>query len=67
MTDFLALILAAALFGLYFLPWAVALGKERVNTAAIGVANLFLGWTFIGWVLCLVWAMIEPPTQRRRY
>jgi len=28
------------------------------NTHAIFVLNLFLGWTFIGWVLALVWAFV---------
>ena len=26
------------------------------STAAIFAANLFFGWTLIGWLLCLVWS-----------
>ena len=51
-------LLLVALFALfiYFLPTIVAANRGHKNTFAIGVANLFLGWTFLGWVVCLVWA-----------
>ena len=42
---------------LYVLPWAIAKGREHKNTAAICALNLLLGWTFIGWVVALVWAL----------
>ncbi len=44
-------------FVLYFLPSIVALGRSKRDTAAIFVLNLFLGWTAIGWVIALVWAL----------
>lgn len=43
-------------FVLYFLPVIVALVKSRRDTLSICLLNLFLGWTFIGWVVALVWA-----------
>lgn len=39
---------------LYFLPSIV--GRRKNNALAIFVLNLFLGWTFVGWVVALVWA-----------
>jgi len=45
------------LVGLYFLPTMV--GWKKRNAGAIFVLNLFLGWTFIGWVAALVWALCE--------
>ena len=42
---------------LYFLPAIVAGFRDHRNTGAVFVLNLFLGWTFIGWVIALVWAM----------
>ena len=42
------------ILAIYFLPTIVGQGKK--NWTAISVLNLFLGWTFIGWVVALVWA-----------
>ncbi|MBU3632077.1 superinfection immunity protein [Polynucleobacter sp. AP-Feld-500C-C5] len=44
---------------LYFLPFAIAFNKKRANTGAIFALNLFLGWSLIGWVVALVWALKE--------
>jgi Superinfection immunity protein len=41
----------------YFLPGIVAIGREHPNTTSIFVLNLFLGWTLVGWVIALVWAV----------
>jgi hypothetical protein len=30
---------------------------KRANTGAIFALNLFLGWSLIGWVIALVWAL----------
>jgi hypothetical protein len=49
----LVLILLCGFF--YFLPTFV--GQSKRNAGAIFVLNLLLGWTVIGWVLALVWAM----------
>lgn len=39
---------------IYFLPSVIA--HRHRNANAILALNLFLGWTFIGWVAALVWA-----------
>ena len=46
--------LAAAI--LYFLPAITASERNHRNAGAIGILNIFTGWTFLGWVICLVWA-----------
>ena len=38
------------------LPWAIAATRGKSNQAAIGIINLLLGWTFIGWIVALVMA-----------
>ncbi len=43
----------------YFLPFVVASFRGHHNTAAIFILNLLLGWSFIGWVVALVWAFTE--------
>ena len=39
---------------LYFIPTMV--GWNHRNVTAIILLNILLGWTFIGWVVALVWA-----------
>lgn len=48
------IILGAGLLCLYFLP--AYIGRKKRNGTAIGLLNLFLGWTIIGWIGALVWA-----------
>lgn len=48
--------IAAFLFVLYFAPGLVAIIRGHPQKMAIWVMNIFLGWTFIGWVGALVWA-----------
>jgi Superinfection immunity protein len=57
----LGLLLIVGFGGLlfYFLPTICAQGKR--NQGAIFVLNLFLGWSFIGWVVALVWACTKEP------
>lgn len=44
-------------FVLYFLPSIIALARSKRDTVSILLLNLFLGWTAIGWVIALVWAL----------
>ncbi|HXZ31784.1 MAG TPA: superinfection immunity protein [Terriglobales bacterium] len=44
-------------FVIYFLPTIVAVARSKRDTMSIFVLNLFLGWTAIGWVIALVWAL----------
>ncbi|WP_246136300.1 superinfection immunity protein [Leekyejoonella antrihumi] len=53
--------IVAAITLLYMLPWAVAVTRNRSNMAAIGLVNLLLGWSFIGWVVSLVMACGSEP------
>ena len=43
--------------GMYFLPSIIAYVRKRNNLTAIITLNTLLGWTFIGWVISLVWAL----------
>ena len=45
------------IFTIYFLPFLIALIRNHIDSTAIFVLNLFLGWTFFGWVVALVWAV----------
>lgn len=37
----------------YLFPWAVATTRGKSNAGAIGVLNLALGWTVVGWLVAL--------------
>jgi hypothetical protein len=52
----LGLILIALAAALYFFPAALASHRNCKATGGIVVVNIFLGWTFIGWVVALAWA-----------
>lgn len=45
---------------LYMVPTIVASRRDHRNAPAIAVLNIFLGWTFVFWVIALVWASMEP-------
>ena len=44
---------------IYFIPSMVAFFRNHPNKIAILVLNIFLGWSLIGWVVALVWALIR--------
>jgi len=53
-------------FVMYFLPSIVALARSKRDIAGIVVLNFFLGWTMIGWVVAMVWAVkAEVPAVVR--
>lgn len=58
----LCLIVGLVVFsvGIYFIPTFAAVHARHVNRDAILALNLLLGWTFIGWVIALVWALTKP-------
>lgn len=49
-------VLLMVAFVAYFLPTFVASNRKHVNGTSIFLVNLLLGWTFLGWVVALVWA-----------
>ena len=61
----LFLFFVLALIGLYFLPRIIALARGKRNGRAIFVLNLLLGWSFVGWVIALVWSMAHEGVDRR--
>ena len=60
----LGLIIALlVLLALYFIPTIVANSRGKRNTGAIFAMNLLLGWTFLGWVLSLIWALTRDAER----
>lgn len=50
--EIIFLLIALAI---YFIPTWV--GYNHRNAGSIFVLNLFFGWTFIGWIVALIWAV----------
>jgi hypothetical protein len=42
---------------MYFLPSLIAAIRSKRNVLTIFLVNFFLGWSVIGWIVCLVWAL----------
>jgi hypothetical protein len=60
--EFVLLIFVPIIICAYFLP--AILGRKKSNATSIFLVNLLLGWSFIGWVVALVWALSndnKPP------
>jgi hypothetical protein len=58
MMRVLAIVIAVLLMlTIYFFPTGVAILRSKSNTLAIFALNLLLGWSVIGWVFALVWAL----------
>lgn len=54
MSDIIFVLL---MFGVYLIPGIIAINKKKKNSGAIFALNLLLGWTMIGWIIALVWAL----------
>ncbi|EAJ6667629.1 superinfection immunity protein [Campylobacter coli] len=38
------------------LPAIIGLSRKHSNWLIISLLNLFFGWTFIVWLVCLIWS-----------
>jgi hypothetical protein len=55
-------VILAVIAVLYFIPTFAARGKPQFNSVL--AINFFLGWTLVGWVVALAWAVKEEPSPR---
>jgi hypothetical protein len=56
----------------YFTPTIIAVARKHPQIAAITVINVLAGWTFVGWIVALVWswAAFQPrslPPRSLKY
>lgn len=49
---------------LYFLPAIIAYKRGHANKTIILLIDFLLGWTFLGWAGCLVWAFIDTDGSK---
>lgn len=65
--EWMIALTAGSLVLLYFLPTLLVIRDREKSRASIFVVNLFLGWTLVGWVVALAWAIKrEPPTNLKQ-
>ena len=57
---------AALLITIYMFPAYFANSRGHRNSDSIATFNLFLGWTFIGWIAALIWAQNDFDTSRQK-
>ena len=50
----------------YFIPTWIANSRKHHNGDAIFATNLLLGWTFLGWVVALIWSLtaVNPESAK---
>ena len=44
-------------FLIYFVPAITAYEKKKKDKGAILALNILLGWSIIGWIIALIWAI----------
>jgi hypothetical protein len=50
-------VVAAIITAGYMLPWAIAALRDLRTHVSVGLVNLLLGWTIIGWIVALVMSL----------
>ena len=56
---------AIFMIGGYFVPAIVAIRRKHPQAVAIIALNVLLGWSIVGWVGAMVWALVKnvPPPK----
>jgi len=62
----LIILICSGGFLIHFLPTIIAGSRHVDNFWWIFVINFFFGWTLIGWVIALVWALQDKPRYAYR-
>ncbi len=62
-TIIVFIIWGAIALSIYFIPTFIARKKQHIQKTSILLLNIFLGWTFIGWVVALIWANLKDKKQ----
>ena len=55
-----ALFIILASVALYVLPIIMVIALKRTHVAGVTIVTLLLGWTLLGWVAALAWAVSSP-------
>jgi hypothetical protein len=58
--SFIFLVLFFILGTLYFIPAIIAYACNKAGRNGILLVNFLLGWTVVGWLISLIWALSSP-------
>jgi hypothetical protein len=65
-TEILLILIAAfPFFILYLLPTIIAYLRKKSNLTIIFLVNFFLGWSLVGWIVSLIWALSSENTFQK--
>ncbi len=64
---FLLILIGFFAFFLHFLPTFIAGSRHVHNFWWIFIINFFFGWTLIGWIAALIWALNDRPRSTYVY
>lgn len=53
----MAVLMAFISLAIYFIPIIIAYVRRHNNFTAICLLTIFTGWTFLGWLASLLWAL----------
>ena len=53
----MAVLMAFISLAIYFIPIIIAYVRRHNNFTAICLLTVFTGWTFLGWLASLLWAL----------
>jgi hypothetical protein len=59
----LTVIVGLLAIAVLFLPAIVANQKKHKQYNSILLINILFGWTIIGWLIALIWAISASPVQ----
>ena len=59
------IVMSLLIFVVYFLPTFIALIRRYNDSLGIMALNCLLGWTFVGWVVALIWSLKKPKHRYR--
>ena len=64
--DIIGLLLWALMLGVYLLPTIVAWVRDHRKLYAIAAMNVMLGWTILGWIGALIWALTAKDLSSKK-
>ncbi len=61
MSEVVIAVIGLFVLVIYVLPVFIAMRRHHHQLGPIAVINIFLGWTFLGWVVALAWSLSAVP------